>query len=102
MANTSSKKRLNKHEMSDTESGDNRPEWLRGGDPEESTPIAGEMANPSSVASAQSASGEHWLLRFQHRAGVLSHILALIAVCVVSGQCVGIRRSNGRRWCELV
>ena len=76
---------ISKHEMSDTESGNSRPDWLKG-DPEESTPIAGP-ANPSvstALAGTESSSGEHWLLRFQHHAGVLSHILALIAVCVVS------------------
>ena len=70
--------------MSDTESGNSRPDWLKG-NPEESTPMAGGPANnPSPPSGTQSANGEHWLLRFQHHAGVLSHILALMAVCVVS------------------
>ena len=68
--------------MADTESASQRPDWLH--DNIEATPIASAGGAAAAVPPVLGWEGEHWLLKWQHRAGILSHILALSAVFVVS------------------
>ena len=65
----------------DTESGNSRPEWLSE-DVGEATPMT-VISSPNAAPSV-SSNDEHWLLLWQHRAGIVSHILAVAAVSTVS------------------